>query len=110
MEVDVRRRLDLAVEDDREVLEEVLAVAEEARPRSAALGLLARDRVEDLRALLRELHGHDRLVRVGVEVLPRARELQLVPGHLGDAGIEVVLEEVEVGRHDGSGLADARTA
>src|SRR5262249_33742799 len=62
-EVDLREGLDLAVEHDREVLRLLLQLA--ADP------LVARDLLELVRALARELHGHDRpaaAARARVEV------------------------------------------
>jgi hypothetical protein len=73
--VDRRPRLDLAVEHDREVLERLLlgdAAAGEVPDRLAAVGLGVRDRAELVRAVVRELHQHDRLARRRVEVLARA--------------------------------------
>ena len=86
--VDLREGADLAVEHDREVLRSVLDPP--TRP------LLGRDVLELLAALLRELHGYDRLAGLGVEVRAGARELEIAPGHLGDVG-RLVLEEVVVG-------------
>src|SRR4029079_10676190 len=60
--------------------------------------LVARDLVEDLPARLREREEDDGLVRVRVDVLPRPRELEVLPGHLGDALRLVLLDQVVVGR------------
>ena len=87
-EVDLRERLDLAVEDDREVLRRAAQLA--ADP------LVAGDLLEPVRALPGELHRHDRATGAAgarVEVRPRARELQVLAGHLRDVR-RVVLEEV----------------
>ena len=59
--VDVRRRDELVVERDREVLRGLQRVAAE-RVVGAALGHPARDRLERLAALAREVERHDRLV------------------------------------------------
>ena len=66
----------------------------------AALRLSPRDLVEDLLALARELHQHDRAVRLRIDVGARPGELQLVARHLRDRVVRevlrvVVLEEVE---------------
>ena len=89
-EVDLRERLDLAVEDDREVLR--------LPAQLAADPLVARDLLELVRARVRELHGHDRPARAArarVEVRARARELEILARHLRDVR-RVVLEEVVV--------------
>ncbi len=80
--VDRRPRLDLAVEDDREVLRHRLA--EQVRLGAPTAGDIAGDAAEDVGALVRERHRHDRLAGLGVEVLARARQAQLLTGHLGD--------------------------
>ena len=99
LEVDRRERLHLAVEDDREVLEEVLGralpAADGVVEEPAALSLVAGDLLESLRALAGELHQHDRLARPRVEVLPRPRQLEVPTRHLRDLR-RLVLEEVEV--------------
>ena len=59
--VDRRPRLDLAVEHDREVLIDLLALADRVGEQLAALRLPAGDLGELLGPLLRELHRHDRL-------------------------------------------------
>src|SRR5207245_5572367 len=74
--VDLREGLDLAGEHDREVLRRLLELAAER--------LLPRDLVELLAALARELHQHDRLVRVRVEVRARPGALQVVARQLGN--------------------------
>ena len=51
-----------------------------ALPRSASLFVISRELV---RALVRELHRHDRLARRRVEVLARSGELEVVASHLG---------------------------
>src|SRR4029079_15157721 len=64
LEVDVRRRLELAVEDDREVLGVVLVVALATRGVEADLAsrrLLLRDFLELVRAVPGELEEHDRV-------------------------------------------------
>ena len=61
-EVDVRDRLDLAVEHDREVLGASAHGCGVALPLTcdrAAIGLSPGNRVKDLLALVRELHQHD---------------------------------------------------
>ena len=79
----------------------------------AADPLVARDLLELVRALARELHRHDRLAaaaRARVEVGACPRQLQVLAGHLRDIR-RVVPEEVVVGlvgRGAASGLA-ART-
>ena len=109
-EVDLRERLDLAVEDDREVLRLL--------PELAADPLVAGDLLELVRARAGELHRHDRLVaaaRARVEVRASARELQVLAGHLRDVR-RVVLEEVVVGavrrdtRASGAGAHDCALA
>ena len=90
-EVDLREGLDLAVEDDREVLRLLAQLA--ADP------LVARDPLELVRARARELHGHDRppgVSRARVEVRAGARELEILARHLRDVR-RVVLEEVVLG-------------
>ena len=76
--VDRRPRLDLAVEDDREVLGDLLAAAEESR--AACRGRRSSRVISpNLSApVARELHQHDRLAGGRVEVRPRARELEVV--------------------------------
>ena len=98
-EVDVRHRLDLPVEHDREVLRAVLygsAVALPLADERTAFGFAARDRVEDLLALAGELHRHDGPA-LRVDVRARARKLQLTSGHLRDrvARVVAVLQQVE---------------
>ena len=83
--VDLRPRANLAVEHDREVLRRVAELA------AHVLG--ARDLLEAVAALVRELERHDRLVGRRVEVLARAGELQVGAGHLRHVR-RVVLEEV----------------
>ena len=97
--VDRRPGPDLVVEDDREVLEERFGARELRRLRLAAHSERPRDVVELLATRARELHDHDRLVRLRVEVLTRAGQLQVVSRHLGDRllGRRVVLEQVVVG-------------
>ncbi len=96
--VDRRPGPDLVVEDDREVLEEWFGARELRRLRLAAHSERPRDVVELLATRARELHDHDRLVRLRVEVLTRAGQLQVVTRHLGDRllGRRVVLEQVVV--------------
>ena len=110
LEVDRRPRLDLAVEHDREVLQVVLGVALAAADRveeqPAALRHVARDALERLGALVREVHQDDRLAGRRVEVLPRAVEVQVAPRHLGNLGRRVAEEVVRVRRR--VELADAR--
>ena len=77
-EVDVRRRLDLAVEDDREMLRAVQdrgAVGPALADERPTLRLAPRDRMEDLLAFAGELDQHDRLVRLRIDVLPKQREV-----------------------------------
>ena len=87
LEVDVRRRLELAVEHDREVLRVVLVVALAARStwkrQLAAVGLLARDLLELVGAVVRELQRARRAAGLP-EVGARAREHEVAAGHLGD--------------------------
>ena len=83
--VDLRPRANLAVEHDREVLRRVAELA------AHVLG--ARDLLEAVAALVRELERHDRLVGRRVEVLARAGELQVGTRHLRHVR-RVVLEEV----------------
>ncbi len=105
--VDRRPRLDLAVEHDREVLLDLLATADRVGEQLPALRLLPRDVGELLTALLRELHRHDRRLRLGVEVLPRSRELQVGAGHLRHVGRRVLEEVVRVRRRVRLGDAGA---
>src|SRR5262249_50616473 len=91
------------VEDDREVLRAALDVLRAARALArerAALSLLPRDVVEDLLPVSRELHEHDRLARVRVDVRARAGKLEVGARHLRDAAVplcvrQAVLQEVE---------------
>ena len=87
--VDLRPRLHLAVEDDREVLRD----AAEAPP----LPESARDVLEQVRPLAGERDPDDRLAEL-VEVLLRSRRLDVRAGHLrnGRCRVRVVLEEVVV--------------
>ena len=108
-EADRRSGLDLAVEDDRELLRVVVLLAARATGRlplrPAALGERARHRLELLRARVREIHEHDRLAVLGAlrpDVLAGALEVEVGPRHLRDRGalrsrVRVVLEEVVVG-------------
>src|SRR5207244_12940661 len=102
--VDLRERLDLVVEDDREVLRRPVALA--ARPLGGG------DLLEDLPAVTREVHQHLRLARVGIDVGAWARELQVVARELRNPGGLVVREQVppgpggrHVGRADGGAWA-----
>ena len=108
-EADRRSGLDLAVEDDRELLGVLVLLAARATgrlpPRPAALGERSRHRLELLRTPVREIHEHDRLAVLGAlrpDVLPGALEVEVGPRHLRDRGalrsrMRVVLEEVVVG-------------
>ena len=102
LEVDRRPRLDLAVEHDREVLEEVavvaLAAADRVEEEPPALRDVARDLLERVRAVVGEVHQDDRLARRRVEVLPRALEIQVLTGHLRDVGRREAEEVVRVRR------------
>src|SRR5262249_388004 len=101
LEVDRRRRADLAVEDDREVLEVVLRVAlpaGEVEARLSALRLLPRDLVELVGAVIRELERDDRAAGLP-EVGARAREDEVATRHLRDGVLlvrRVELREVVV--------------
>jgi len=107
-EVDVRHRLDLAIEHDREVLRAALnrlSVSGARTGKRAALSLTPGDLVEDLLALVRELHQHDRPARLRIDVRAGAVELEILARHLGDRVVwelllVVVLQQVEdlVGR------------
>ena len=85
-----------------------------------ALGLFARDVAELVRALVGELHQHDRLAGARVEVRARARELEIVSPHLrhfpralcrlerAETGqVEVVLRRVDRVDARADHLADA---
>ncbi len=76
-EVDQRERLELAVEDDREVLEVVrgIGAGRELRERLAAVRERLGDGLELLLAGARELHRHDLAAGGRVEVLLGARHL-----------------------------------
>src|SRR5207247_6524189 len=101
---DVRHRLDLVVEHDREVLRAALDVLLAARAlacQRAALRLLARDVVEDLLALARELHQHDGLARLRIDVGARAGKLQVGAGHLRDAVVALRIWQAVRGQKKG---------
>jgi hypothetical protein len=93
--VDVRRRDELVVQGDREVLRGLERVAAE-RVVSAALGDVTRDRLEGLTALVREVERDDRFVADRrVEALlrvldVRAREARTVLDHPPAVGIRIV--------------------
>ena len=80
--VDRRRRLDLAVEDDREALERLLLRYALVRDLLPARGQLASDLVELVAAAVGELHQDDGALALP-EVLARAVELEVGAGHLG---------------------------
>ena len=98
--VDRRPGFDLAVEDDRKVLRDLLAAAEGREP-PAPLGFLARDRTELVRTLVGELHQHDRLTGVRVEVCARARELEVSAAHFGHHLVRVGVRGVEADQIEG---------
>ena len=64
------------------VLPRVAGAAGDVEERLAAVGLVVRDLAELVRALVRELHRHDRLARRRVEVLAGTGELEVVASHL----------------------------
>src|SRR5581483_3807202 len=84
--VDVRRRLEHTVEDDRVVLRELLIerprLAGEGRREFPALVLGLRDVLERLRAVMREPEEDDRLARRRVEVGTRPGRGEVLPGEL----------------------------
>ena len=103
LEVDRRERLDVAVEDDREVLVVVGRVGARRLAEPRVLGAPAhRLRLRDLAELLAPVAGereqHLGLARGRVDVLLRAGELQVAARHLGDRPrpCRVVLEQVVV--------------
>ena len=96
LEVDVRRRLELPVEHDREVLGVVEVVAllpGEIELRLAALRLVARDLLELVGAVVRELQRHDRAAALA-EVGARAGEHEVAAGHLRNRVARAVREEL----------------
>ena len=109
LEVDVRRRLELPVEHDREVLDVVEVVAllpAEIELRLTALRLFARDLLELVRAVVRELQCHDRPAALA-EVGAGAREHEVAAGHLRHGvpravRVEVHQVVVRAGRRHGA--------
>ena len=117
LEVDVRRRLELAVEHDREVLgvvQVVALLARRGRTSSDRAAPLPRDLLELARAVVRELQRHDRPAALA-EVGARAREHEVAarssPARCSVRAVRVVVHQVVVGagrRHDARAEAARR--
>ena len=93
VEVDLRPGADLAVEHDREVLEEVLAASRKLGLGTSALCERPRDLVELVAARIGELERDDRLAVL--EVRARSLELQVLARHLRDRVLRVRGVELE---------------
>jgi hypothetical protein len=90
VEVDVGPRDQLVVQHDGEVLEGALGRLARDLPGDPALGDVARDLLEGRAALVRELHGHDRLAGAARALV----ELLLGVGDVGAGERRAVVEHV----------------